>query len=103
MMSHMHCKCQKNPHAPLGKMPVANAPGQLVAADLIGPLVKSNKNNSYILTILDHASCWAEAFPIPSKTSMEVWKRLTKDYFPRHGYPKVLLQIKVSNSEPISV
>ena len=64
---------------------------QLIAADLVGPLVKTPHNNQYILTVMDHCSGWAEAFPIPNKTSYCVWRQLALAYFSRHGYPDVLL------------
>ena len=79
------------PRHPMGEMPIATSPGQIVAADLIGPLVKSTDNNQYILTTIDHCTGYAEAFAIPSKSSQEVWKHMTRYYFPRHGYPNVLL------------
>ena len=79
------------PRAPMGEMPIATAPMQIVAADLIGPLVKSPHDNQYILTIIDHCTGWAEAYPIPAKTSYQVWRKFTTQYFPRNGYPDVLI------------
>ena len=60
------------PRAPMGEIPITIAPMQIVAADLIGPLVKSFDNNQYILTCIDHCTGWAEAFAIPCKSSKEV-------------------------------
>ena len=82
------------PRCRMGEMPIATCPGQIVAADLIGPLVKSPDNNQYILTVLDHCTGYAEAFAIKCKASQEVWKQLTRYYFPRHGYPDVFLTDK---------
>ena len=84
-----HAKHQ--PRAPMGEMPIATAPVQIVAMDLVGPMVKTPEGNQYLLTIVDHCTGWAEAYPIPSKTSREVWKKLTQMYFPRHGYPDVMI------------
>ena len=42
------------PHVPMGEMPIARAPMEIVAADLIGPLIESPDGNKYILTIIDH-------------------------------------------------
>ena len=78
-------------HAPMGQMPIATTPMQFVGMDLIGPLVKTPHGNQYILTLIDHCTGWAEAFPIPQKTSQEVWKKLTRQFFPRHGYPDVII------------
>jgi transposase InsO family protein len=82
---------RRQPKAPMGEMPIATQPVQIVAADLIGPLVKSDNGNVYILTMIDHCTGWAEAYPIPSKTSEAVWQRFIRDYFPRHSYPAVLI------------
>ena len=82
---------QKKVHLPMGEMPVANSPGQIIGVDLIGPFVKSPQGNIYILTVVDHCSGWAEAYPIPRKTNEEVWRRLRQDYFPRHDYPEILI------------
>ena len=82
---------QTGVRAPMGEMPIATAPIQIVAADLIGPLIETPGGNSYILTMIDHCTGWAEAYPIPSKTSQAVWNRLTRDFFPRHGYMDVLI------------
>lgn len=79
------------PRAPMGEMPIATAPVQIVGMDLIGPLIKTPGGCQYILTLVDHCSGWAEAFPIPAKTSYEVWKKLSREYFPRHGYPDVII------------
>ena len=62
-----------------------------MAADLIGPLITSTSGHRYILTIVDHCTGWAEAYPLANKTSTEVWQRLTREFLPRHGYPDVLL------------
>ena len=78
-------------HTRMGEMPIATSPMQLIAADLVGPLVKTPYNNQYILTIIDHCTGWAEAFPIPNKTSHCVWRQLALAYFSRHGYPDILL------------
>ena len=64
---------------------------QMVAVDLIGPLVKSPQGNAYILTLIDQTTAWAEAYPIPNKTAKEVWNKLSKEFLPRHSYPDILL------------
>ena len=82
---------KKVPKASMGNMPLPKAPMQIVAADLIGPLVKSPEGNSYIMTVIDHCTGWAEAYPIPAKTSKAVWNKLSREFLPRHGYPDVLI------------
>ena len=78
-------------HPPMGDMPIAKSPGQIVGMDLIGPLVQSSYGNQYILTLIDHYSGWIEAYPLPRKTNECVWKALRSDYLPRHGSPRVLI------------
>ena len=82
---------QRTVKAPMGEMPIATAPTQIVAADLIGPLAITPGGQQYILTIIDHCTGFAEAYPIPTKTSKEVWQKLSREFFPRNGYPDVLL------------
>jgi len=76
---------------PMGEMPLPQYPGQFVSADLMGPLVESNQGCKYILCILDHASGWVEAYPIPNKKAATVVDKFTTEYFPRAGYPEVIL------------
>ena len=97
-VSHFVSRCptclahsQTAVRAPMGEMPIATAPIQIIAADLIGPLPTTPSGNQYILTMIDHCTGWAEAYPIASKTSQAVWNRFTRDFFPRHGYPDTLL------------
>ena len=81
----------KRRHEPMGKIPLATAPAQIIGVDLIGPFVKSPQGNAYVLTIIDHCTGWAEAYPIPRKTNEEVWKKFRLEYFPRHGYVDILV------------
>ena len=82
---------EQQQHSPPTNMPVAQLPGDLVAADLVGPFPISPKGNRYILTIMDHATAWVEVYPIPSKSQEHVISRFHTDYFPRFGTPKVLI------------
>ena len=82
---------RKKVKAPMGEMPLATAPMQIVSMDLVGPLPISPTGNQYLLNIIDHCSLWGESYPIPSKSSMEVWKKLTREFFPRHSYPDVII------------
>ena len=78
-------------HAPMGEMPLATAPMQMVAMDLVGPLPMSPTGNQYLLNLVDYCTGWGESYPIPTKASNEVWKKLTREFFPRHSYPDVLI------------
>jgi transposase InsO family protein len=77
---------------PMGEMPVAKGPGQIVGIDLMGPLTPSaEKENRYLLVCIDHFSGWIEAYPIPNKNNDTIVERLANDYLPRHGSPTVLI------------
>ena len=39
---------------PMGEMPLAAYPVQIVGADLIGPFVPSHNGNRYVLTLINH-------------------------------------------------
>lgn len=82
---------RRKEHVPMGEMPIANYPMQIVGADLIGPLMKSDNGNTYALTMVDHATGWAEVYPLPSKSNKPIWDSMANDFFPRHGYPEVLI------------
>jgi hypothetical protein len=76
---------------PMGDMPIAQSPAQVVGLDLIGPLMTSTQGNSYIMVVIDHFSGWIEAYPLPNKSNEAVWERMRNDYFPRHGACRVLI------------
>ena len=76
---------------PLGDMPIAACPMQIVGADLTGPLPESTKQNRYALTIIYHLSGWAEVSPIPDKTNRSVWDAFANQFIPRHGIPEILI------------
>ena len=58
--------------------------------DIVGPLTPSSNNNVYILTVECMFTRWLEAFPIRRATSQSVVNKLTKDFFPRFGFPSLL-------------
>ena len=44
-------------------MPIAHYPGQMVAMDLVGPLIVSHNDNQYLITTFDRRSSRASGFP----------------------------------------
>ena len=76
----------KKPKAKL-KPQVAGQPGQLVFADLIGPLPESKEGFQYILCLIDHFTKWAEAYPLKSQTTLEVAHTMVTNYFCTFGCP----------------
>ena len=101
MKAEIRCVVRKCPtcllHAsrrervPPGEMPSPCYPMQVIGADLIGPLMTSPGGKKYILTVIDHFTGWAEAYPLTDKTNAKVWNAFSRDYFPRHGYPEILI------------
>ena len=77
---------------PMGEMPLAQCPGEIVGIDLMGPLFQSSLNDSkYLMVCIDHYSGWVEAYPLRNRSNEAVWERLANDYVPRHGSPKVII------------
>lgn len=77
--------------APLGRMPIIDAPFERVAIDLIGPLSSTSENgNRYILTMVDFATRYPDAVALPSCDSRSVAEGLL-EIFSRVGLPRQIL------------
>ena len=63
---------------------------QVVAVDIMGPLIESSSGNSYILVAGDYFTKWMEAYPIPNQEATTVAKKLVDELFCRFGVPKQL-------------
>lgn len=76
---------------PLGRMPIITTPFKRVAVDLVGPLhPRTTKGNKYILTLVDFATRYPEATPLPGIETERVAEALV-DIFSRVGIPKEML------------
>jgi transposase InsO family protein len=82
---------RRREHVSMGEMPIAAYPGQIVSADLVGPLAETEKGEKYILTLMDHFSGWAEAYPLPNKQSETVTTCIRDVFFARIGEPEILI------------
>ncbi len=52
---------------PLGNMPLIDTPFKRVAVDIVGPIFPAtDRKNRYILTLVDYATRYPEAVPLPS-------------------------------------
>ena len=69
----------------------ARLPNEVVAMDIVGPLPISTKDNRYVLTVMDHASCWVQAYPLPSKSARNVMDAFNTGWVSRYGAPAILL------------
>ena len=72
-------------------MPLIDVPFKRVAIDLIGPLTPtSSEGHKYILTMVDYASRYPEAFPLKGCTAKEISYALIS-VFSRIGIPEEIL------------
>lgn len=76
---------------PLGCMPLIDTPFKRVAVDTVGPISLVSRNgNRYILTLVDYATRFPEAVPLPSIETERVAEALV-DIFSRVGVPSEIL------------
>ena len=89
-------ECQKYHR---GKMPrqgnmqtmTMGAPWERIGIDITGPFPKSARGNRFMLTIVDHFSKWAEAFPISNHEATTVARVLIEQVIARFGVPLQIL------------
>jgi len=63
------------------------APWERVAIDVTGPHPQSSKGNKYMVTMLDHFTKYAFAFPIRAHDAVTVGKHLVERVFLVYGVP----------------
>ena len=67
------------------KPPVTDQPFYRISIDIVGPIAKPTKKGSvFILTVVDHATSWPEAYPLPDHKASTVAKCMI-EYFSRFG------------------
>ena len=72
-------------------MPVAYYPHQIVSMDLVSPFPRSRFGHSYLFTLIDHLTGWADAYPIAHKNSGTIANILASRYFPQYNSPEILI------------
>ena len=72
-------------------MEIPDRPFDKIAIDLITECDMSTSGNKHILTIIDHLTGWAEAFPIPHKTTDTIVSTFINEYLPVHMCPWYIL------------
>jgi len=77
-------------HGPLQNMVVGEI-GEVLALDLTGPHVVSSQGFKYILTMVDHFSRWAEAFPVRNQEAHTVARVVVDQWITRFGCPLQIL------------
>ena len=74
--------------APLATFATLNARFNQVHIDLVGPLPPSN--GVYLLTCVDHFTCWPEAIPIPDCTAETVAQAFLHAWISRFDTPSTV-------------
>lgn len=81
---------QKTP----GKMQphrMADAPFKEVSTDIVGPLPRSKKGNSYIVVMQDRFTKWVECRPLRKATAKTVYSALYEQVILKYGCPKIVI------------
>ncbi|CAH1243923.1 GIN1 [Branchiostoma lanceolatum] len=76
--------------------PIIGKPFRRIGIDIVGPLQRSNSGNKFILTMVDHATRYPEAIPLPSTEAERVAKALMT-FFSRVGIPEEILTDQGAN------
>ena len=76
---------------PLQMTEIPNRPFDKIAIDLVTDCETSTSGNKHILTIIDHLTGWAKAFPIPDKSADTIVTTLVNQYLPVHMCPRYIL------------
>ena len=77
-------------------MPLVTRLFERIAMDLVGPLPRSRKGNWFTLTIVDYATCYPEAIPLPSTEAERIARELIT-VFSRVGIPEKILSDEGAN------
>lgn len=89
------CLCHKVSQAkPKDKMvshPKVDRPWEMISTDLVGPLPRSKRGNSFILVVTDYLSKFSLLFPLRKATGAAVVQRMENEVFLLFGVPRVLI------------
>jgi transposase InsO family protein len=72
--------------APLKPLPVIGKAFDYISCDFVGPLPETSSGHRYLLNVIDHATKYAESFPLKSADAESTIGALT-ELFSRHGLP----------------
>ena len=85
-----------NYRAPLKPVPIVTEPFRKIAIDLIGELPRTKTGYRYILTVVDYATRYPDAFPLKTTHSKVIADALIL-YFSRVGIPEEIVSDQGSN------
>lgn len=89
--------CQKikkervRPPGLMGSSRIISAPFEVVSADLIGPLPRTAKGNTFLHVVVDCFSKYVILKPLRTATAAAVTRHIREEVFLRQGAPRVLL------------
>ena len=90
----MSCATRK-PGGPTRRGPlqpiIVGYPLQLVAVNILGPLLQTRNGNKYILVAEDYFTRWLEAWPIPNQETKTVAEKLLNEMFFCFSLPDQIL------------
>ena len=67
------------------------APLERIGIDVTGPFPKSSRGNKFMVTLVDHYTKWAEAYPVPNHEAPTVARVLVEQFIVRFGVPVEIL------------
>ena len=73
-------------------------PGELVTADVMGPLPVTEQGNKYVLVVCDHFTKWTNTYAMATQTAQETAENVVK-FVTQHGLPEALLTDQGRNFE----
>jgi transposase InsO family protein len=93
------CSFQHGPNRRQGQLQklTVGMPWERIGIDITGPHPKSRSGFTYILTLSDYFSKWADAFPIRNQEASTVAKVLAERVFPYMGTPLQTVTDRGSN------
>ena len=88
---HCHREKAKIQNYPLQMTEIPNRPFDKIAIDLVTECKTFTSGNKHILTIIDHLTRYAEAYPIPDKSADTIVTTFINEYLPVHMCPRYIL------------
>jgi transposase InsO family protein len=76
--------------APLVLPPIIGVPFERISIDIVGPLPRTSSGKRFILTVMDHATRWPDAYALADHTAATVADTMM-EYFSRYGFCQELL------------
>ena len=87
------CQRSKDHKHPVSPQPVrlSSRPWSIIGIDIVGPFPATNRNNEYIVTVVDHFTRYAEAWSTNDITSDAIASEFIKRIICRYGIPDILV------------